>query len=158
MDGLSHIDDEGRARMVDVGGKEVTSREAVAACRVLLSRETARLLSEGGLPKGDALPVARIAGIQAAKRTPELIPLCHQVALSSVDVDIVVDVDGGVAEVTATARAADRTGVEMEALTAAGVAALTLYDLCKAVQRDVVITDLRLRAKRGGRSGDVELP
>jgi cyclic pyranopterin monophosphate synthase len=158
MGGLSHIDDEGRARMVDVGAKQVSSREAVAACRVLLSAETARLLSEGGLPKGDALPVARIAGIQAAKRTPELIPLCHQVALSSVDVDIAVDVDAGVAEVTATARAADRTGVEMEALTAAGVAALTLYDLCKAVQRDVVITDLRLLAKRGGRSGDVELP
>jgi cyclic pyranopterin monophosphate synthase len=158
MGELSHLDAAGRAHMVDVGGKDVTAREAVAACRVLLSRETAGLLSEGGLPKGDALPVARIAGIQAAKRTPELIPLCHQVALSSVDVDIDVDVESGVAEVTATARAADRTGVEMEALTAAGVAALTLYDLCKAVQRDVVITDLRLRAKRGGRSGDVELP
>jgi cyclic pyranopterin monophosphate synthase len=158
MGELSHLDDAGRARMVDVGGKEVTEREAVAACRVLLAGETARLLSEGGLPKGDALPVARIAGIQAAKRTPELLPLCHQVALSSVDVDIDVDVEAGVVEVTATARAADRTGVEMEALTAAGVAALTLYDLCKAVQRDVVITDLRLRAKRGGRSGDVELP
>jgi cyclic pyranopterin monophosphate synthase len=155
---LSHLDDAGRARMVDVGDKDVTAREAVAACRVLLSGETARLLSEGGLPKGDALPVARIAGIQAAKRTPELLPLCHQVALTSVDVAIDVDVEAGVAEVTATARAADRTGVEMEALTAAGVAALTLYDLCKAVQRDVVITDLRLRAKRGGRSGDVELP
>jgi cyclic pyranopterin monophosphate synthase len=155
---LSHLDDAGRARMVDVGDKDVTAREAVAACRVLLSRETALLLSEGGLPKGDALPVARIAGIQAAKRTPELLPLCHQVALTSVDVAIDVDVEAGVAEVTATARAADRTGVEMEALTAAGVAALTLYDLCKAVQRDVVITDLRLRAKRGGRSGDVELP
>lgn len=155
---FSHLDDTGRARMVDVGEKAVTAREAVASCRVVMAVETARLLSEGGLPKGDALPVARIAGIQAAKRTPELLPLCHHVALSSVDVDIAVDVGAGVAEVTATARARDRTGVEMEAMTAAGVAALTLYDLCKAVQRDVVVTDLRLRAKRGGRSGDVELP
>jgi cyclic pyranopterin monophosphate synthase len=155
---LSHLDDEGHARMVDVGGKDVTAREAVAACRVLLSPATARLLAEGGLPKGDALPVARVAGIQAAKRTPDLLPLCHQVALTSVDVEITIDTDDGIAEVTATARAADRTGVEMEALTAASVAALTLYDLCKAVQRDVVITDLRLRAKRGGRSGDVEFP
>lgn len=155
---LSHLDDAGQARMVDVGGKPVSDREAVASCRVLMASETARLLAEGGLPKGDALPVARIAGIQAAKRTPELLPLCHHVALSSVDVDIVVDAEAGAADVTATARAADRTGVEMEALTAAGVAALTLYDLCKAVQRDVVITDLRLRRKRGGRSGDVDLP
>jgi cyclic pyranopterin monophosphate synthase len=155
---LSHLDDDGHARMVDVGAKEVTSREAVAGCRVLLAPATARLLSEGGLPKGDALPVARIAGIQAAKRTPDLVPLCHHVALTSVAVDIDVDVETGVVEVEVTARAADRTGVEMEALTAAGVAALTLYDLCKAVQRDVVITDLRLLAKRGGRSGDVELP
>jgi cyclic pyranopterin monophosphate synthase len=158
MDGLTHLDDDGDARMVDVGGKEVSEREATASCRVRMAPETARLLAGGGLPKGDALPVARIAGIQAAKRTPELIPLCHQVALTAVDVDIAVDVEAGVAEVTASARAADRTGVEMEALTAAGVAALTLYDLCKAVQRDLVITDLRLRRKRGGRSGDVDLP
>jgi cyclic pyranopterin monophosphate synthase len=158
MADLSHLDDEGRARMVDVGAKDVTAREAVASCRVLLSPATARLLAEGDLPKGDALPVARIAGIQAAKRTPELLPLCHQVALTSVEVEISVDRDEGVVEVTATARAADRTGVEMEALTAASVAALTLYDLCKAVQRDIVITDVRLRAKRGGRSGDVEFP
>ena len=157
-DDLTHLDEQGRARMVDVGDKDVTAREAVAGCRVLLAPETARLLADGRLPKGDALPVARIAGIQAAKRTPELLPLCHQVALTSVDVDVEVDVDAGEATVTATARAADRTGVEMEALTAASVAALTLYDLCKAVQRDVSITDLRLRAKRGGRSGDVTLP
>ena len=157
MDGLSHLDDEGRARMVDVGGKEVTDREAVAGCRVLLDEHTARLLAEGGLPKGDALPVARIAGVQAAKRTPELIPLCHHVALTSVEVEIGVDTERGVAEIIATARAADRTGVEMEALTAASVAALTLYDLCKAVQSDVVITDLRLLRKRGGRSGDLDL-
>ena len=158
MGGLSHLDDDGRARMVDVGGKDTTQREARAGCLVRMAPATARLLAAGVLPKGDALPVARIAGIQAAKRTPELLPLCHQVALTSVDVDIEVDTDAGVADITATARATDRTGVEMEALTAAGVAALTLYDLCKAVQPDVVITDLRLRSKRGGRSGDLDLP
>jgi cyclic pyranopterin monophosphate synthase len=155
---LTHLDARGQARMVDVAGKDVTTRTAVAACRVVMAPSTARLLAEGGLPKGDALPVARIAGIQAAKRTPELIPLCHQVALTSVSVDIEVDADGGEAVVTATTVAADRTGVEMEALTAASIAALTLYDLCKAVQKDVVVTDLRLRRKTGGRSGDVELP
>lgn len=155
MGGPSHLDDDGRARMVDVGDKSVTDRAAVADCRVVMEPATARLVAEGGLPKGDALPVVRIAGIQAAKRTPELLPLCHQVALTSVEVEVEVDVAAGVAEISATARAADRTGVEMEALTAAGVAALTLYDLCKAVQRDVVVTDLRLRRKTGGRSGDV---
>lgn len=155
---LTHLDARGAARMVDVSNKDVTTRTAVAVCRVLLAPQTARLLVDGALPKGDALPVARVAGIQAAKRTPELLPLCHQVALTSVTVDLEVDVDTGVVDVSATAVAADRTGVEMEALTAASVAALTLYDLCKAVQKDVVITDLRLRRKTGGRSGDLELP
>jgi cyclic pyranopterin monophosphate synthase len=155
---LTHLDASGHARMVDVGDKEVTSRTAVASCRVVMSPSTAARLLEGDLPKGDALPVARIAGIQAAKRTSELLPLCHHVALTSVEVRIEVDAAGGEAEVTATARAADRTGVEMEAMTAASVAALTLYDLLKAVQRDVVVTDLRLRRKTGGRSGDIELP
>jgi cyclic pyranopterin monophosphate synthase len=157
MGELSHLDDQGRARMVDVGDKDTTVREAVAGCVVRMAPETGRLLADGALPKGDALPVARIAGIQAAKRTPELIPLCHHVALTSVEVDIEVDADAGRATVRATARATDRTGVEMEALTAASVAALTLYDLCKAVQRDVVVDDLRLHRKRGGRSGDVDL-
>jgi cyclic pyranopterin monophosphate synthase len=155
---LTHLDARGHARMVDVGEKSVTARTAVASCRVVMNPSTAARLVEGELPKGDALPVARIAGIQAAKRTPELIPLCHHVALTSVEVAIEVDTAAGAAEVTATARAADRTGVEMEAMTAAAVAALTLYDLLKAVQRDVVVTDLRLRRKTGGRSGDVELP
>ena len=155
---LTHLDEQGHARMVDVGEKAVTERSATAACRVVMAPTTAERLSLGRLPKGDALPVARIAGIQAAKRTPELIPLCHQIALTSVEVEIEVDVVGGVAEIVATAHARDRTGVEMEALTAASVAALTIYDLVKAVQRDVVITDLRLRHKRGGRSGDVDLP
>lgn len=155
---LTHLDARGHARMVDVAGKDVTVRTAVACCTVVMAPDTARLLADGRLPKGDALPVARIAGIQAAKRTPELIPLCHAIALTSVEVEVDVAVDDGRAEVTATATAADRTGVEMEAMTAASVAALTLYDLCKAVQKDVVITDLRLRRKTGGRSGDVELP
>jgi cyclic pyranopterin monophosphate synthase len=155
---LTHLDARGQARMVDVGDKEVTSRTAVAEARVLLAPATARRLVDGDLPKGDALPVVRIAGIQAAKRTPDLLPLCHQVALTSVDVEVDVDVGGGVATITATAVAADRTGVEMEALTAASVAGLTLYDLVKAVQKDVRITDVRLRRKTGGRSGDLELP
>lgn len=157
-DDLTHLDERGHARMVDVGGKEVTTRTAEARARVLMSPATAARLVAGELPKGDALPVARIAGIQAAKRTPELIPLCHHIALSSVGVDIEVDVDRGAVEVVATATAADRTGVEMEAMTAATVASLTLYDLVKAVQRDVVITDVRLTAKSGGRSGDYRAP
>ena len=155
---LTHLDERGRARMVEVGDKPVTARSATASCEVHLAAETARLLLDGALPKGDALPVVRLAGIQAAKRTHELIPLCHQLALTSVEVDVEVAPDDGVVVITATARAVDRTGVEMEAMTAVSVAALTLYDLVKAVQRDVTITDLRLRQKRGGRSGDVSLP
>ena len=157
-DGLTHLDAHGRARMVDVGAKPVTERTAVASCEVRLRPEIARLVADAALPKGDALALARVAGIQAAKRTPELVPLCHQVALTSVEVDLVVDPERGVVEVTATAAALDRTGVELEAMTAAAVAALTLYDLVKAVQRDAVIGALRLRRKTGGRSGDHDLP
>jgi len=124
---------------------------------VLLTPTTAALLADGALPKGDALALARVAGIQAAKRTPELIPLCHQVALTAVEVDLAVDRAAGTVTITATARAHDRTGGEMEALTAASVAALTIYDLVKAVQRDAVITDLRLWRKTGGRAGDLDL-
>lgn len=152
-DELSHLDADGTARMVDVGDKDVTGRTAVAGCTVVLTPRTAQRLADGDLPKGDARTVARIAGIQAAKRTPELLPLCHQVALTSVDVEVEVDVAAGEAHVTATARAADRTGVEMEALVACTTAALTLYDMVKAVQRDVVVTDVRLLRKEGGRSG-----
>ncbi len=155
---LTHLDPRGHARMVDVGAKEITGRTATAECRVLLAPATARRLLDGDLPKGDALPVVRIAGIQAAKRTADLLPLCHPVALTSVDVDVEVDATTGVITITATARAADRTGIEMEALTAVSVAGLTLYDLVKAVQKDVRITDTRLRRKTGGRSGDVSLP
>jgi len=154
-DGLTHLDERGAARMVDVGAKDVTERTAVAACHVELAPSTAALLADGALPKGDALAIARVAGIQAAKRTPDLIPLCHQVALTGVDVDLDVDRGTGLVTIVATARALDRTGVEMEALTAASVAALTVYDLVKAVQRDAVVTDLRLVRKTGGRSGDV---
>ncbi len=157
-DGLTHLDVEGHARMVDVAAKAVTSRRATAECRVAMEPETAARLVAGDLPKGDALPVVRIAGIQGAKRTAELIPLCHPVALNAVDVNVEVDAAVGVATIRATATATDRTGVEMEAMTAVSVAALTLYDLVKAVQRDVTITDIRLTAKSGGRSGDYHAP
>lgn len=156
--GLTHLDAAGRARMVDVGGKDVTRRTARAGCRVVMSGETARLLSEGGLPKGDALPVARLAGIQAAKRTAELIPLCHQIRLTAVDVEVTVDVEAGIAAVVAEARAEDRTGVEMEALVAASTAALALYDMCKAVERGIRIEELGLLEKRGGTSGQWGAP
>ena len=155
---LTHLDERGAARMVDVGAKDVTERTAVATGTVLLAPATAALLADGALPKGDAIALARVAGIQAAKRTPELIPLCHQIALTGVEVDLAVDRDQGVVTITATVRARDRTGVEMEALTAVSVAALTVYDLVKAVQRDAVITDVRLVRKTGGRSGDVGTP
>lgn len=156
--GLTHLDEHGAARMVDVGAKDVTDRTAVASGRVVVTPATAALLADGALPKGDAVALARVAGIQAAKRTPELIPLCHQVALTGVRVDLDVDREAGVVTIVATARARDRTGVEMEALTAVSVAALTVYDLVKAVQRNAVITDVRLERKTGGRSGDVGTP
>ena len=148
---LTHLDEAGSARMVDVTGKDVTARTATATGRVDLSAETVALLRGEGVPKGDALAVARVAGIMGAKRTPDLVPLCHPVALSGVTVDLEVD-DAGVA-VTATARSADRTGVEMEALTAVTVACLTVFDMCKAVDKRAVITDVRVEAKTGGKSG-----
>ena len=153
MGELSHLDDAGRARMVEVGAKPVTERTARAACRVEMSPDTIGLLAAGALPKGDALAVARVAGIQAAKRTHELIPLCHAIALTSVDVELELDGAAGEVRVEATAHARDRTGVEMEALVAASVAALTLYDMVKAVERGARVTDLRLVEKTGGRSG-----
>lgn len=156
--GLTHLDAEGTARMVDVGGKTITDRVAVANAVVVMRPDVAVRLQAGDLPKGDAIPVARIAGIQAAKRTPDLIPLCHHVALTSVEVSITIDTDTGRADVEATARATDRTGVEMEAMVAAAVASLTIYDLVKAVQRDVVVTDVRLSHKSGGRTGTFTAP
>ena len=149
---LSHLNERGEARMVDVTGKDVTTRSATARCTVTVSREVAALLVSGGLPKGDALAVARIAAIQATKRTPDLIPLAHPIGVHAVEVDLVV-VDEGV-ELSATVRTADRTGVEMEALTAVSVGALALIDMIKAVDRHARITDVRVTAKSGGRSGD----
>ncbi len=148
---FTHLDEAGAARMVDVAGKDVTVRMAVATGRVDLSPECVALLRGAGVPKGDALAVARVAGIMGAKRTPDLIPLCHPISLSGVTVDLVVD-DGGVA-VTVTARIADRTGVEMEALTAVSVACLALVDMTKAVDPRAVISDIRVESKTGGKTG-----
>jgi cyclic pyranopterin phosphate synthase len=152
MSGFSHLDSSGAARMVDVSDKDVTTRTATATGRVDLSAECVALLRSGAVPKGDALAVARIAGLMGAKRTPDLVPLCHPVALHGVTVDLVVD-DDGVA-VTATARTADRTGVEMEALTAVTVACLALVDMTKAVDPRGVIGGVRVETKTGGRKGD----
>jgi cyclic pyranopterin phosphate synthase len=150
--GLTHVDETGAARMVDVSGKDVTTRVAVATGRVLVSATVVALLRGEGVPKGDALGVARIAGIMGAKRTPELVPLCHPLAISGVTVDLEVE-DEAVA-ITATVRTSDRTGVEMEALTAVSVAALTVVDMVKAVDKAAVITDIRVESKTGGKSGD----
>jgi cyclic pyranopterin monophosphate synthase len=149
--GLTHLNAAGQARMVDVSGKDVTVRQATATGRVLLSPVAVAALRGGTVPKGDALAVARIAGIQGAKRTPELIPLCHPIGLHSVAVDLTVDDDG--AAITAVTRTADRTGVEMEALTAVATAALALIDMIKAVDPAAVITDIRVEEKTGGKSG-----
>ena len=151
MDELTHVDESGAARMVDVSGKDVTAREAVAAGRVRVSSRVVELLRGEGVPKGDALAVARIAGIMAAKRTPDLVPLCHPIALSGVVVEL--DVTEDAVEILATVRTTDRTGVEMEALTAVAVAALTLVDMVKAVDKAAVIEDVRVVRKSGGRSG-----
>lgn len=150
--GLTHVRADGSAHMVDVSAKSVSAREASAAGRVLLNAKAVFALRSGEVPKGDALAVARIAGIQAVKRTPELIPLAHPIAVHGVEVDLTV-VDGGV-EIVAIVRTADRTGIEMEALTAVSVAALTVIDMVKSVDKHARITDVRVTAKSGGRSGD----
>jgi cyclic pyranopterin phosphate synthase len=152
MSGLTHLDEDGAARMVDVGAKASTAREAVASGRIDMSHEAAAAIAQGLVKKGDVLAVARVAGIMAAKRTADLIPLCHPIALSAVTVDFALD-DAGVT-VTATARTAGQTGVEMEALTAASVALLTIYDMAKALDKAMVIGGVRLEAKTGGKSGD----
>ncbi len=151
MSKLSHLDDKGQARMVDVSEKDVTSRKAVAKGRVRLSAEALALIVEGKAPKGDVFAAARLAGIMAAKKTADLIPLCHPLPLSAVNVDFTVEKEA--IEITATVTVSGRTGVEMEALTAVSVAALTLYDMVKAVDKRMVIGDIRLVAKEGGRSG-----
>jgi cyclic pyranopterin monophosphate synthase len=150
MKDLSHYDETGKIKMVDVSAKETAVRRAVASAKVILSSETLRLLRSNENPKGDPLEIARIAGIMAAKRTSELIPLCHQIALSNVNVTVAFRDFGIYVEAEAVTNA--QTGVEMEALTAVSVAALTVYDMCKAVQRDISITDIRLESKTGGKS------
>ncbi len=154
MSQLTHLDETGAARMVDVGEKEVTRREATATAVVRMQPATLELLQAGGHPKGDVFAVARVAGIQAAKKCWELIPLCHPLMLSSATVEFAADPQHSCVRVTARCRVSDRTGVEMEALTAASVAALTIYDMCKAVDRGMVIDELGLLEKTGGKSGD----
>ena len=154
--GLTHIDESGHARMVDVSGKDVTARQARATGRVLLSAAAIAALRGGEVPKGDALAVARIAGIQGAKRTPDLVPLCHPIAVHSVTVDLTVADDAVLIE--ATVRTADRTGVEMEALTAVTVAALALIDMVKAIDPAAVISDVRVEEKTGGKTGTWRRP
>lgn len=151
---LSHLDAQGRARMVDIGSKAVSRRSATATAVVRMAPQTAAALADGRLPKGDALAVARVAGIMAAKKTPDLIPLCHPIALTSIDVDIDVDTEAGAATVSVTASTTERTGVEMEAMVAAGITALTLYDMIKGVERGASVEQVRLLAKAGGVRGD----
>jgi cyclic pyranopterin phosphate synthase len=148
---LTHFNDAGEAHMVEVGAKPETAREAVASATVVMAPETARTIAEGRIGKGDVLGIARIAGIQGAKRASDLIPLCHPLRLTGVDVDL--RVEDGVVRIVATVRAFDRTGVEMEALAAVSAAALTVYDMCKAIDRGMVISEIRLDEKRGGKSG-----
>lgn len=154
MNEMSHVDGEGKARMVDVGRKDATSRRAVARGRVLFGEEAFERLRENSLAKGDAIGVARLAGIQAAKRTSDLIPLCHPIPLEHVDVEIALVEEELAAVVTASAGARWSTGVEMEALVAAGAACLTLYDMAKGIDKGITITDLQLLEKSGGKSGD----
>ena len=153
---LSHLDARGRARMVDVSAKEVTARSATARAKVLVAAATMALIQDGGVEKGDVLGVARLAGIMGAKRTPELIPLCHPLSLAAIEVELTCDVARGAIDITATCKLKGRTGVEMEALTAVAVAALTVYDMVKAVDRGARITDIHLLRKTGGKSGPYE--
>lgn len=153
---LSHLDDKGAAQMVDVSEKAVTAREATAKGRVIMAAETLKLILEDGLTKGKALDVARLAGIMAAKRTSDLIPLCHPLAITKVSVELRPDTQTHSVEIEATVKTSGQTGVEMEALTAVSVAALTLYDMAKAVDKAMHITDIRLTKKSGGKSGPYE--
>jgi cyclic pyranopterin phosphate synthase len=156
MSKLTHLDESGHAHMVDVGGKPETRRVAVASGRIRMSPEALAAIRDGALPKGDVLAAARIAGIMAAKKTAELIPLCHPLALDAVTMDFAIEEDG--VRTTATASLSGRTGVEMEAMTAASVALLTIYDMAKAVDKAMVIEEVRLLEKRGGKSGDWRAP
>ena len=153
MSKLTHLDDQGRARMVDVSGKDVTVREATARGRITMALETLAMITEGRAKKGDVLAAARIAGIMAAKKTHELIPLCHPLAIASVSVDFIPDSAAHAIDVAATVKVEGKTGVEMEALTAVSVACLTIYDMCKSADRAMRIGDIRLTEKSGGKSG-----
>ena len=153
---LTHLDDDGNAVMVDVSDKDATERTATAKGSVLMSPETMALIRAGGVKKGDVLSVAQLAGIMAAKKTPDLIPLCHPLTLTSITVDLVCDPERNAVDITATCKLKGKTGVEMEALSAVSVAALTVYDMCKAADRGMRITDIRLTHKAGGKSGTFE--
>ena len=152
MSQLSHVDEQGRVRMVDTGNKEITSRRAVASARVLMSAATVSALREHRTPKGDPLEAARLAGIMGAKKTSELIPLCHPLPITHIDVQATLEENGVLLEAEVSTNA--QTGVEMEALTAVSIAALTIYDMCKALEKGITITDVRLESKTGGKSGD----
>jgi len=158
MADFTHFDADGKAVMVDVSDKEVTERTATAKASVIMQPETLAKIRDGGVKKGDVLSVARLAGIMGAKRTPDLIPLCHPLALTSVAVELTLDEARSAVDIAATCKLKGRTGVEMEALTAATVAALTVYDMCKAVDRGMRITEVRLTHKSGGKSGSYEAP
>lgn len=154
MQDFTHFNDQGRAKMVDVGDKPESVRTAVAAGRVLVNAATFSLIKSGGMKKGDVLTVAQVAGVMGAKRTPELIPMCHPVVIDGIDLALSLDEERCSVEIRATVSCAGRTGVEMEALSAVSAAALTVYDMCKAVQKDMVIADIRLLSKTGGVHGD----
>ena len=156
MGDFTHFNEQGRAKMVDVGEKPVSVRTAVAAGRVLVNDDTFALIKSGGMKKGDVLTVAQIAGVMGAKRTPDLIPMCHPILIDGINLELTLDEQRRSVEITASVSCAGRTGVEMEALTAVGTAALTVYDMCKAVQKDIVITDIRLLKKAGGVHGEFE--
>ena len=153
---FTHFNDQGRAKMVDVGEKPPTRRTATAAARVLVNENTFALIRSGGMKKGDVLTVAQVAGVMGAKRTPDLIPMCHPILMDGIDLSLRLDEQRCAVEIQATVSCDGRTGVEMEALTAVSTAALTVYDMCKAVQKDMVITDIRLIRKTGGVHGDFE--
>ena len=156
MQDFTHFNEQGRAKMVNVGEKPVSVRTAVAAARVLVNEDTFPLIKSGGMKKGDVLTVAQIAGVMGAKRTPDLIPMCHPILIDGINLELHLDEVRHSVEIQAAVSCAGRTGVEMEALTAVSTAALTVYDMCKAVQKDMVITDIRLVSKTGGVHGDYE--
>lgn len=156
MDDFTHFNEQGRAKMVDVGEKPVSVRTAAAAARVLVNERTFELIRSGGMKKGDVLTVAQIAGVMGAKRTPDIIPMCHPILIGGINLELHLDEERKSVEIEASVSCDGRTGVEMEALTAVSTAALTVYDMCKAVQKDMVITDIRLLRKTGGVHGDFE--